>query len=921
MKRWLKIMSLIMSVLLLSANMHAISARAANLDGANAAKIASAITSTAEQQARKQGKDYFKTLANGRIIYVKGFKVTNLTPPSHGQLLDTSATVTADSGLSWEVPVIWVDQNGNMLKIALDIDGVVACYPILAFYLPEGYAMATGKNVTYDISMPDFVTDLMAKSGVATLSNPSNGVTYITPLLPGKNKVEANRTTQYSLYDEEETESASSGVEEKPYVPQADTSDSGNGNGGSGGGGRSGNRSGYKKYDPKLSEDEEKAIIDLHVQSDDSSKDAIEELKNLDKNDLAWFISFVKNVVEPEAVQLLEQKFPAYGDAAEKKKDEAELGEKLGLYVYYKAAEGSQNSGNSEVGDETDETDNTGGEVGNGTIAELKWDYSEQGELTYSLGINVSYFYTVDKESGKTVFNDEAYDLLDNTLLHEIMHAHMLDYTRTGMTGKKYDEASGKYVNSAENKFPTWFIEGMGMSVDNPYQYLNAYFTGESDKSDGYGFDSETKTYDAELLKEKYSADSTMRLEYADSNSTSDVTKSAYASGYLANVYLAYLAAIAYDKKDAISEKKGEITIDSKVIRSGMNHILEELHNGKTLDNIIGEISPSDGAGGNCYSNTDEFASKFIASSGEDSDGGKSADFCATLLSYFASNSDNTTNGKNVNGSVLLDFDDLDTYQLKGISKVKTEVYVLDNAQESKSNVNSEEAQKSGGKKDTGTIVDTSDENSSENTDTDYSEQSEEKKALDKVSVPTDSTPENQDNASEGNAIDNTSDSSDNRNSSSADDNKKSSKPSENASDDSEDAESDSSSAEEAIEDDYEETAEFPVEEEQPENESIEEPESEPAPEAAPAPEETAEQPATDPQPAPEAAPAPEVAPEPESAPAEDYTPPSMIISEPEPEPAPQEPASQDNNQEVLDAVKPEPSSNDDSSSSENSGE
>lgn len=913
MKRWLRIMSLIMSVLLLSANMHAISARAANLDGANAAKIASAITSTAEQHARRQGKDYFKTLANGRIIYVKGFRVTNLNPPSHGQLLDSSATVTADSGLSWEIPVIWVDQNGNMLNIALDIDGVVACYPILAFYLPEGYAMAMGNNVTYDISMPDFVTDLMARSGVATLSNPASGVTYITPLLPGNNKVEANKTTQYYAYYnevQEETESVPAQTEAKPYVPEEQRAGGSTG----GGGGRKGKPNNYAKYK------QEGTTEDLLIHCSDNAKNAFTE----QQDDLAWFVSFVKNVIEPEATALLEKKFPAYKEAAKNN----ELGKNLGLYVYFEKADDASGGQNA---DETGDADEAGN---SGTVAKVEWDYDDNGELTYRLCVDVSSFYelkTTDNKDGTQTTRyefaeDEAYALLDNTIVHELMHVHMLDYTRTGMTGKQYDEKSKTYLNNEKVKYPEWFIEGMAMAVDSPYQYLNKPF------KDCYGY-SDGK-YDKDSLINEYITSSAMKLGSAGT-SNDDALKGVYASGYLANVYLAYLAANEYDKKDAIKEKNGKvISIDSKVILSGMNHILEKLHDGTPLDQIISEISPIDKENGKHFSGTEDFANKFIASNGEEGDGGASADFCAKLLNYFEQHSDEKAS---VNGSILLDFTNTQNYQLTtDLRKGKQTVYDIDDKTNEmvRSDVTNPDALKAGGTSETGIITDSSSDSSSNGASAETStnpeeQQSSAKPALDKGSSLAENESENQDNASEGSTTERPADNSDKGDSSSGKGDKKPEDSSEGAShekedtasNEAEDSASESSSEDEELreevelgeetgEDDAsgkedEETAEFPAEddnstEQNTENEQAKAPE----PEAVPQPEAVPSQ---------EAEPAP--------APSEDYTPPSMIISEPEPEPAPSEPASQDNNQEVLDAVKPEPSNDDDSSSQENMGE
>ncbi len=907
MKKWLRVISLIMSVLLLSANLHAISARAANLDGANAAKIANAITSTAVQQAAKQGKDYFKTLANGRIIYVKGFRVTNLNPPVHGQILDTSATVTADSGISWEVPVIWVDQNGNMMKVALEIAGVVNCYPILAFYLPEGYAMAMGDNVTYDISMPDFVTDLMAKNGVATLSNPASGVTYITPLLPGKNKVIANPTPQYYAYDDD-TEYDMTPTQDmgKPYVPEEEQA------GGNSGGGN-GKKNDYTSR-PKIKEKEKNELIDIYASEEAKKAFKVGEETGDQSNELAWFISFIKNVIEPEAEELLEKKFPAYKEAAK----EGELGSKLGLYVTFTGATEAGDSSQTQEGSE----ETAGTKLESSAVAEIIWTPDDNGGGSYQLKIDASKFYqlkTTENEdgSGSTttyVFNgDAAYSLLDNTIVHELMHAHMLDYTRAGMTGTQHDEVDNTYNDDVPGvEFPLWFKEGIATAVDNPYQYWNDAFK-------NYGYDKETGKYSDDAMQAEYQ-DNSNSIQLDSANRDSSI-ESDYTTGYLATVYLSYLAAIKYDKTDAISEEKGNTKIDSKAILSGMNHILSDLHDGKTLDQIIGEISPSDQQNGQHYSSADDFAKKFIApKDGEDGDGGASAAFCSKLLNYFEANS---SKDGTVNGSVLLDFTNTQNYQLtKDLLKGKQTVYKIE-GKTAESDVKADDALKTGGKSATGTVADSSGDSETTEPSTDTEKQAakpdkdsiEEQKIQDPVVEDTSS--DEQDNSSEGSTVDQPSEKTDDNSAdenTKKDDKDKKDKKDENASEDSSEASSESSEEET----DPEDVAEFPAEDSQPEEPAPEEPaapEQEVAPgqEVQPQPEPAPEEPA----PAPE----PEVAPEPEPAPAEDYNPPSMIISEPEPEPAPQEESNQDTNQEVLDAVKPEPSSNEEGSASESAGE
>ena len=72
--------------------------------------------------------------------------------------------------------------------------------------------------------------------------------------------------------------------------------------------------------------------------------------------------------------------------------------------------------------------------------------------------INAYHFYKEDSKTNTYVFaGDEAYNLLDNTLVHEMMHGFMVDYTRSGMTGMQYDSETGKYSYDNKTLWPQGF--------------------------------------------------------------------------------------------------------------------------------------------------------------------------------------------------------------------------------------------------------------------------------------------------------------------------------------------------------------------------------------------------------------------------------------------------------------------------------
>ncbi len=665
-----RFLSLVLCIFVLFVNMHAITVKAAPLAKSEAVKIASAILN--------DQKSFSKKRAGGSDVIIQSFQITNLDAPQNGKLLDSKATVVADNGFSWDIPVIWVDQDGNLAQVAIQIENVRECYPIFAFYLPDGYSFVFNESA-FNIGMPDFVCELMEKNGVTTIANPAIGVTYFTALLPGKDRFEAKQPTvadtQSTDIQSSDSDSDYSGGDGKVSNDETPKKKSG----------KSNNQYESYKGDEKLSDNEKKELVHLHC--DDNV------INEIGVDNLAKLVSFVKNVLEPEAVSLLEEKFPAYKNASENN----ELGKHIGLYVYYDSITDGET-----VKDMSD------------AVGYVDARFNGDGLYEYQLGINVKDLFVKDEKSDTYVFaGDEAYSLLDCTLVHEMMHGFMDDYVRPGMSGIQYNEETDIYsANNAENvKFPSWFVEGIATTTDNAYQYWNNSLHGF------YGYDSEKSEYSVDALKDSYLNNESMRLSFADEdgNKGEGNSKSAYVSGYLANVYLGYLAAVKYDSKDAISGSAddGNLKINSQVILNGVNHILEELHSGKTLDEVIAEISTVDGE--TLYTGTDDFTAKFIASSDEEvSDGNKSLDFCATLLNYLESNS---SGDKIANGSLLLDFTSTsDSFLSKNLIKdgKPNDYDITDSKDFAESTVDSKDAMQAGGKSETGIATSSSDEETDE---------------------------------------------------------------------------------------------------------------------------------------------------------------------------------------------------------------
>ena len=581
-------------------------------------------------------------------IKVSSLLVDGLDAPVKGKALDSSATVNTKEGYSWEIPAIWLDDKGGMFSgTAKRTD----YRPVLVFYIPEEYEAVTADG-KIDVQISDAVKALIGMDSLRIIASNNVGINFIldeTTFTSFAMAVEASRSTQI-----EAPATASSGSS------SGDSGSSSNGN----------------------SADEEKSLVDMFCAN--TAKDAIDEesLYNL-------VYKIIYDLI-PQAVQILEEQFPAFGDAAKN----GELGKQIGLYVYYKTGD---KDGIKEHGLADDNA--------LAFVADNIWHESDGDYYGYFIGVNTSTLLLKDEndeyvltDTGKYLLKERDTDL-ENTILHEMVHALMDDYNRVGSTGcvspeERYDETPEGSAKFNATYFPTWFFEGMAGSVANGYRATNSYlkllrydYTIDENKTDSEGYNLEygfyADKYSEDLLLqdyihqffslqdsdgEYYTSENWLDLEY--SGKEDDATKgrdigATYGSGYLAILYLGEMAAKHYGNCSSIvTDSNGQCSyMDSGTIKYGVNEILTDLHYGKTFDAIINEIS------GGTYANTDDFEKKFIKGTLEkktNPETGKTYDewtgdpdslnFCTTYLNYMLSAENNA--GCTPNGSIIQEFDD-----------------------------------------------------------------------------------------------------------------------------------------------------------------------------------------------------------------------------------------------------------------------
>ena len=559
---------------------------------------------------------------------VSGITIGDVTAPKEGTRLDDKAVVTTAEGDTWEIPVIWIGEN---LKPDTGLAGKGSYLPVLAYVVPEQYTIrsndATGRG--YKITLSEDLLRLFGEEKIISIYENKTGITFILPaklkdLYAQKGTVknptdaaggEIVPDDQIAPFEDDEPEEETEEEVEEEEEPEEEEE-----------------------------EQEESYSHLVNVHCDSNAKKALTE------SDLEFLADLVVNILHPQAVNLLIEKFPAFRDAADNNK----LGEYLTVIVGYE-------EGNDAVG-----------YARRGRLTEEKYgDY----KFVYSFTVNASEL-TDHKEDDKAIitrnFNSKAMRDLSNTIVHELFHCVTYDYNRPGLTGYLYtDEGLKDYTETSLVRLPDWFIEGTASSVENNWQYRHDVFNilcAPSESSDDINLKKQLvkKYVDGVYHKndqDQWVCDQNFDIEFSNGKDRGgrdcNSATSRYVSGYLACMYLYELAAA---KDPAIGSSRsvvGEnVVFSSEKLRLGMNSILERMHKGETMDQVINSIS------GGAYKDTAAFEALFIKGAPDPEDGKyfldgdeKSVDFVYNFMNYMYK-VDETINGPNkyANGSVLFDF-------------------------------------------------------------------------------------------------------------------------------------------------------------------------------------------------------------------------------------------------------------------------
>lgn len=321
---------------------------------------------------------------------------------------------------------------------------------------------------------------------------------------------------------------------------------------------------------------------------------------------LEWLSDYCVNVVEPQVVEML-LRIPLFEEAAED-----------GLLSKYIALGLTYNDVNQFGAITlTNYLDKEGRSIQDDGESDIPNAYN----VAYKICVN-TYIY-----DEKTMDDPAKQKELQDTMLHEMMHAVMEDYIRNGGTGMFKD---GSFADSIEdsNAFPEWFSEGSAITIQS------GYFSTREEMLGCFMFlEEKTREEKLEMLsdpEEMYEAlayfrDSLTKEEWDELESETGlrdilptdlrVESNQYLSTYYGTMYLYYLAA-QHMGLEAFDE---DGTLDMGVMTEGMEDVMRKLHEGYSLGQLVAEISEDPETGVPLYEDLTAYEEAFMNGADEPS--------------------------------------------------------------------------------------------------------------------------------------------------------------------------------------------------------------------------------------------------------------------------------------------------------------
>ena len=327
-----------------------------------------------------------------------------------------------------------------------------------------------------------------------------------------------------------------------------------------------------------------------------------EETGTLDYLD--WLSDYCVNVIEPQTVEML-LRIPLFQEAA----DERLLGKSITFGLTY------DDDGGYAAITMPNYLDENGRSIPAGDTDTKVYNIAQK------ICVN-TYEFDADSKN-----DHEKLKILEDAMLHEMMHAFMTDYTRNGCTGMLKD-GSFPADKDGSNGFPLWFIEGTAITVQRGYDFtredmLEMFLVSPEDSmqerlnmlgSPQTMYESITYVRDA-ISEEQW--DSIVEEGGRRHVLPTDLTNPAnqYLSAYYGVMYLYYLSA----QNMGLEAFDTSGSMDMNIMMQGMENILKKLHQGYSLNELIAELSMDRSTGIPRYENVEAYEDSFLNGADEPS--------------------------------------------------------------------------------------------------------------------------------------------------------------------------------------------------------------------------------------------------------------------------------------------------------------
>ncbi len=311
---------------------------------------------------------------------------------------------------------------------------------------------------------------------------------------------------------------------------------------------------------------------------------------------LIWLADYIINKVEPQAVEML-LRIPCFREAV----DQGLISRYMTLELTY------------------DEEDQFGALDGILWLGR-KGNIIDPGEEPF-FNIGQRIFVNLMIFDKSTRNDPEKQRELQDTLVHELLHAFMNDYNRNGMSGFRKD---GKVYADVDNRLPGWIIEGTAVSVEANYserrdQFLELLMLEEdmpkeeilavlSDPDAVFEVLADVREQGLQMMTAEEYAERFGSTDLLPTSLTADWNR--YTYSYFGVMGLYYMAA----RSQGLEAFDEDGTVQMDVMLQGLDMILEALHNGYSMDQIIAEISRDPDTGEQYYADTADYERKFMQS-------------------------------------------------------------------------------------------------------------------------------------------------------------------------------------------------------------------------------------------------------------------------------------------------------------------